>query len=140
MRGVARGRVATAWGLSRHPLAGSEQLLCALFISFIIVSWFYDFWLSVFHIVTSCSVLGVKEQPLQYRVLVRKRIRTTFPRRLNTVIIPAQGNRYKACRSPDLGLLISSCSLLDRLATAPDCMQGFSISVRGLDNPPLNYI
>ena len=28
------------------------------------VSWFYDFWLSVFHIITSCSVLGVKEQML----------------------------------------------------------------------------
>ena len=29
-----------------------------------VVSWFYDFWLSVFHIKTSCSVLGVKEQML----------------------------------------------------------------------------
>jgi len=28
------------------------------------LSWFYDFWLSVFHITTSCSVLGVKEQML----------------------------------------------------------------------------
>ena len=28
------------------------------------VSWFYDSWLSVFHIITSCSVLGVKEQML----------------------------------------------------------------------------
>ena len=28
------------------------------------VSWFYDFWLSVFHITTLCSVLGVKEQML----------------------------------------------------------------------------
>ena len=28
------------------------------------MSWFYDFWLSVFHITTSCSVLGVKEQML----------------------------------------------------------------------------
>jgi len=24
------------------------------------MSWFYDFWLSVFHIVTSCSALGEK--------------------------------------------------------------------------------
>jgi len=30
----------------------------------IMLSWFYDFWLSVFHIITSCSVLGVKEQML----------------------------------------------------------------------------
>ena len=53
----------------------------------------------------------------------------------STVIIPAQGNRYKACRSPDLSLsfrLVSSCSFLDRLAAAPDCTQGFSISVRPL--------
>ena len=52
----------------------------------------------------------------------------------STVIIPAQGNRYKACRSPDLGrLLVWLCSLLDRLTTAaPDCTQGFSISVRPL--------
>ena len=28
------------------------------------MSWFYDFWLSVFHITTSCSALGVKEQML----------------------------------------------------------------------------
>jgi len=51
---------------------------------------------------------------------------------LSTVIIPAQGNRYKACRSPDLGLLVLSCSLSDRLAASPDCTQGFSISVRPL--------
>ena len=52
--------------------------------------------------------------------------------RWSTVIIPAQGNRYKACRSPDLGLLILSCLLSDRLTAATDCMQGFSISVRPL--------
>ena len=54
---------------------------------------------------------------------------------LNTVIIPARGNRYKACRPPDLSLLcllVSSCLLSDRLAAAPDCMQGSSISVRPL--------
>ena len=28
------------------------------------LSWFYDLWLSVFHITTSCTVLGVKEQML----------------------------------------------------------------------------
>ena len=53
----------------------------------------------------------------------------------STIIIPAQGNRYKACRLADLGLLcllISLCSLSDRLAAAPNCTQGFSISVRPL--------
>ena len=29
-----------------------------------IMSWFYDFWLLVFYIITSCSVLGVKVQML----------------------------------------------------------------------------
>ena len=55
---------------------------------------------------------------------------------LSTVVVPAQGNRYKACRSPDLVplrlLLILSCLFSDHLAAAPDCMQGFSISVRPL--------
>ena len=53
----------------------------------------------------------------------------------STVIIPAQWNRYKACRSPDLSLLcllVLSCSLSDRLAAAPNCTQGFNISVRPL--------
>jgi len=45
------------------------------------LSWFYDFWLSVFHIVTSCGALGVKELMLQVRAPVQKR-RTTFPRGL----------------------------------------------------------
>ena len=54
---------------------------------------------------------------------------------LSTIIIPAQGNRYKACRSPDLGLLcllVSWCSLSDCLAAAPNCTNGFSIGVRPL--------
>ena len=53
----------------------------------------------------------------------------------STVIIPAQGNRYKACRSPDLSLLcllVSLCSFSARLSAAPNCTQGFSISVRPL--------
>jgi len=45
------------------------------------VSWFYDFWLSVFHIITSCSALGVKELMLQFWASVWKR-RTTYPERL----------------------------------------------------------
>ena len=32
---------------------------------FTLLSWFYGVWLFVFHIVTSCSALGVKELMLQ---------------------------------------------------------------------------
>jgi len=46
------------------------------------LSWFYDFWLSVFHIITSCSALGFKELMLQFRAPVPKRRGTTYPRRL----------------------------------------------------------
>jgi len=31
------------------------------------LSWFYDFWLSVFHIIASCSALGVEELMLQFQ-------------------------------------------------------------------------
>ena len=61
---------------------------------------------------------------------------------LSTVIIPAQGNRYKGAGHLIRPLLVSPCSLLDRLATAaPNCTQGFSTSVRplALDNLSLNY-
>ena len=60
--------------------------------------WFYDFWLSVFHIITPCSALGVKELMLQLLTPVRKRRRATFPRRLFTVLLSSllRGNRYKA--------------------------------------------
>ena len=34
------------------------------------VSWFYDFWLLEFHIITSCSTLGVKDLMLQFWVPV----------------------------------------------------------------------
>lgn len=51
----------------------------------------------------------------------------------STVIIPAQGNRYKGAGHLTCPILVLPCSLLDRLATAaPGCMQGFSISVRPL--------
>ncbi len=52
----------------------------------------------------------------------------------STVIIPAQGNRYKGAGHLTCPpLLVSPCSLSDRLATAaPDCTQGFSISIRPL--------
>jgi len=38
---------------------------CPLEITCEAVSWFYDFWFSVFHIITSCNALGVKELMLQ---------------------------------------------------------------------------
>ena len=51
----------------------------------------------------------------------------------STVIIPPQRNRYKGAGHLTRPLLVSPCSLSDWLATAaPDCMQGFSISVRPL--------
>jgi len=46
------------------------------------LSWFYDFWLSVFHIITSCSALGFKVLMLQFWASVQKRRRTTYPRGL----------------------------------------------------------
>jgi len=52
-----------------------------------LMSWFYDFWLLVFHIITSCSALGVKVLMLQFRAPVRKRRRTTFPRRLFAALL-----------------------------------------------------
>jgi len=61
------------------------------------VSWFYDFWLSVFLIITSCSALGVKELMLQFQAPVQKRT-TTFSRRLFTILLPflLRGSTYKA--------------------------------------------
>ena len=98
------------------------------------MSWFYNFWLSIFHITvywelkSKCSTSG-------YLSGGEEELRSPEDCS-STVIIPAQGNRYKACRSPDLGcllcLLISSCLLSDRLAAVPNCTQGFSISVRPL--------
>jgi len=45
------------------------------------VSWFYDFWLLVLHIITSCSALGIKVLMLQFQAPVWKR-RPTHPRGL----------------------------------------------------------
>ena len=42
--------------------------------------WFYNFWLSVFHIKTPCSALGGKELMLQFQAPVWRR--TTHPRKL----------------------------------------------------------
>jgi len=46
------------------------------------LSWFYDFWLSVFHIITPCIALGVKELMLQFQAPVQKRRKTTYLRGL----------------------------------------------------------
>jgi len=46
------------------------------------LSWFYDFWLSLFQIIISCSAMGVKELMIQFWAPVQKRRRTTYPRRL----------------------------------------------------------
>ena len=56
------------------------------------LAWFYDFWLSVFHITTSCSALEVKVLMLQFQVPVLEEKnyipQETFP---CAVIISAQG-------------------------------------------------
>ena len=46
------------------------------------LSWFYDFWLLVFHIITSCSALGVKELMLQFWVPVPEEKKNYVPRGL----------------------------------------------------------
>ena len=51
-------------------------------MSWLKLSWLYDFWLLVFHIMTSCSALGVKVLTLQFWAPVRKGRRSTFPRGL----------------------------------------------------------
>ena len=45
------------------------------------LSWFYDFWLTVLHIITSCSALGVKVLMFLFQVPAQKR-RTTHLRGL----------------------------------------------------------
>jgi len=85
------------------------------------VLWFYDFWLLVFHTVTSCSTLGVKELMFQFQVPVRKRRRTTYSRGLciqRGDITPGKGMR------PSL----FSSALLP--AARPDCTSHLSVMVR----------
>jgi len=80
----------------------------------------YDFWLSVFHIITSCSALGVKELMLQFQAPVWRR-RTTYPRTLciqRGDITPGKVTR------PSL----FSLALLP--AAHPNCMHNYSTSVR----------
>jgi len=51
------------------------------------VAWFYDFWLSLFHIITSCSVLGVKRANALVPVFVRKRRRNYVPQKTVWVLL-----------------------------------------------------
>ena len=94
------------------------------------LSWFYDFRLLVFHIIKSCSILGIKCSSYGY-LSGGEELRSPEDCS-STVIIPAQGNRYKACRSPDLGPLPSSRLVVLAFRLSCCCTQGFSISVRPL--------
>ena len=57
------------------------------------MSWFYDFWLLVFHIVTSCSALGVKELNVPVLGTCLEEKKNYIPQKTVhcSVIIPAQG-------------------------------------------------
>lgn len=106
-----------SWSLRSLP---AQAILWVLHL---LMSWYYDIWL--FHIITSCSALGVKELMVQFQSPVWKR-RTTIPRRLFTVLLPflLRGNTYKAL----VGHLTSLFSIV-----RPSCYclsQPHTISVR----------
>ena len=72
------------WGGRGQLAARSQKLPCTATQTTELsgaVSWFYDFWLLAFHIITSCSALGSKELMLQFWAPVWER-RTTYPGRL----------------------------------------------------------
>ena len=80
------------------------------------MAWFYDFWLSVFHIITSWSALGVKEWILQFRH------RSGREEELHTSEDFAFREEIKPlARSQDQALLP---------AAQPNCTSHLSISVR----------
>jgi len=66
-----------------------------LFITGENVSWFYDFWLSVFHIIMSCSALGVKVLMFPFCVPVPEEKKDYIPQKTVccAVIISAQGEQ-----------------------------------------------
>ena len=80
MMRVSRKTGASASGYTRLPeslqLGGELPAECiqqcegGQATSVLCLSWFYDFWLSVSHIIISCSVLGVKELMLQFQAPV----------------------------------------------------------------------
>ena len=67
-----------------------------------LLSWFYDFWLLVFHIITSCSALGGKVLMLQFWAPVQKR-RTTYPRGLCSQRGDITSGKVTWCFSSPLG-------------------------------------
>ena len=71
---------------------------CYMSRTSIILSGFYDFWFSVFYIITSCSALGVKELMLQVQVRVPEEKNYYIPQRTlhSSDIISAQGKQIKA--------------------------------------------
>ena len=74
------------WGGRGQLAARSQKLPCTATQTTELsgaVSWFYDFWLLAFHIITSCSALGSKELMLQFWAPVWER-RTTYPGRLRS--------------------------------------------------------
>jgi len=66
------------------------------------MSWFYDVWLLVFHIITSCSAQGVKELMLQCRVPVPGEKNNYIPQRTVccSVTISAQREKINTVRRP----------------------------------------
>ena len=87
-----------------------------------VLSWFYV-WLLVFHIITSCSTLRVKELMFQVWVPVPEQKNYYIPQRTIccSVIISAQGEKIKGLRrSPDspfdcLARLCCGCRLVTAL-------------------------
>ena len=94
------------------------------------VSWFYDFGLLVFHIITSCIALGVKELMLQVLVPVPEENYYIPQRTVRcSVIISSQGEQIKAL----VGHLKSPFSCQVLLPSAqPNCTTHLSIKVRPL--------
>jgi len=61
------------------------------------MSWFYDFWLLVFHIVTSCSALGVKELNVPVLGTCLEEKKNYIPQKTAVLLsFLLRGNTYKA--------------------------------------------
>ena len=95
------------------------------------LSWFCDFWLSVFHIITCFSALGVIELMLRFSVLFdssgyfSQKRRTTSPGRLHcSVSIFHSEGKIKLFGSHETVLLVSAhpCSLCS-LAFSPSAFR-----------------
>ena len=95
------------------------------------LSWFYDFLLSVFHILISCCALGVEKLMLQFCGLKifqvpgsQKRRTTTYPRRFFISIFHSEG-KMKLLASQETPIFFY-CSCLQYML--PTCL---SFSIRG---------